>query len=383
MSATGGDDDDVSPPDSVSVQFHPLVFVHVLIALLAVFAAFALIRSASQALTTIAIGSIFGLALNPLVAHIQRRWDWPRSRSVLLVAAVAVTLVATVVIAMGPRALNQARAISTDLPKTVRQFYDLPLVGPWLEHKDAAAWVSKAAKELPNQVSTQRVSDTVDSIVGGALSTTLVLAFTIAVLLDGEYVVASIRRTIPGRWLGRADEVGHVFYTSIAQYFGGSIAVAALMGIVVLALCLVFGVPLAPLAALWAMITDLIPQIGGFLGGLLLGLLALTQGPFVFVVVLGLYVAYMSLENHVISPTVIGHAVNMSPPTTMVAALVGGAAAGVPGALVAIPLTGAVKQLYLEVRRGQPPVASNRPPLRERVKTVFHRRRAPAKDTDR
>ena len=159
----------------------------------------------------------------------------------------------------------------------------------------------------------------------------------------------------------------------IAQYFAGSLAVAVLMGVVVLALCLIFGVPLAPLAALWAMITDLIPQVGGLLGGALLGLLALTQGVFVFVVVVGLYVLYMTLENHVISPAVVGHAVDVSPPTSMLATLIGGAVAGVAGALVATPLVGATKQLYLQLRWGQQPFASERPPLRDRVKTVFPR----------
>jgi putative heme transporter len=145
------------------------------------------------------------------------------------------------------------------------------------------------------------------------------------------------------------------------------------MGVVVLALCLIFGVPLAPLAALWAMITDLIPQVGGFLGGALLGLLALTQGAFVFVVVVGLYGLYLTVENHVISPAVVGHAVDVSPPTSMLATLIGGAAAGVAGALVATPLVGATKQLYLQLRWGQQPFASERPPLRDRVKTVLPR----------
>ena len=148
---------------------------------------------------------------------------------------------------------------------------------------------------------------------------------------------------------------------AIAQYFAGSLAVAALMGVVVLALCLIFGVPLAPLAALWAMITDLIPQVGGFLGGALLGLLALTQGAFVFVVVVGLYGLYLTLENHVISPAVVGHAVDVSPPTSMLATLIGGAAAGVAGALVATPLVGATKQLYLQLRWGQQPFVRRAP----------------------
>jgi putative heme transporter len=187
-------------------------------------------------------------------------------------------------------------------------------------------------------------------------------ASAIAVLLDGERIVAAVRRSLPDRWHDRADEVGRIFYKATAQYFGGSLAVAGLMGIVVLALCLIFGVALAPLAALWAVITDLIPQIGGFLGGALLGLLALTQGPVVFVVMVGLYVLYMSIENHVISPAIVGHAVDIAPPTTMLAALVGGAAAGVPGALIATSMVGAVMQLYLQLRWG--PAAFRGPPTR-------------------
>ena len=47
----------------------------------------------------------------------------------------------------------------------------------------------------------------------------------------------------------------------------------------------------------------------------------------------------------------------------MLAALIGGAAAGVPGALVATPLVGAAKSLYLELRWGeQPEVARRHPP---------------------
>ena len=41
--------------------------------------------------------------------------------------------------------------------------------------------------------------------------------------------------------------------------------------------------------------------------------------------------------------------------STMLAALVGGAVAGVPGALVATPFVGAVKSLYLQLRWGVEP----------------------------
>jgi predicted PurR-regulated permease PerM len=110
---------------------------------------------------------------------------------------------------------------------------------------------------------------------------------------------------------------------------------------------LLLGVPLAPIAGLWVMLTNLIPQVGGFLGGAFFVLLALTESPLTAVIAAVVFLGYQQLENNVISPAVVGTAVNLSPPVTMLAALVGGAAAGVPGALVATPLLGAGKALWL------------------------------------
>ena len=73
-----------------------------------------------------------------------------------------------------------------------------------------------------------------------------------------------------------------------------------------------------------------------------------------------MFLGYQQFENNVVSPAIVGSAVNLTPPTTMLAALVGGAAAGVPGALVATPLLGAAKALYLD-QRGELPPQQGRP----------------------
>ena len=129
------------------------------------------------------------------------------------------------------------------------------------------------------------------------------------------------------------------------------------MGLFVLAVGLVLGVPLVPLAAVWAMLTDLIPQIGGALGGVVFVALALTESVPTAIIAGVLFVTYMTIENHVIQPAVIGRSVDLTAPTTMVAALIGGAVAGIPGALVATPLVGASQA---PVPRGpRPPPAAD------------------------
>ena len=135
-----------------------------------------------------------------------------RSRSVLLVAGGAIVLVVTVVVGMGPQAVDQARKVTSDVPQTVREFYDLPVVGGWLEDNDAATRADEAIEEVPGKISDRSVTRTVEGMVGGALSTVLVLAVTVAVLLDGEYLVAAIRRLVPHRWVNRGRDRTRVLH---------------------------------------------------------------------------------------------------------------------------------------------------------------------------
>ena len=111
---------------------------------------------------------------------------------------------------------------------------------------------------------------------------------------------------------------------------------------------LILGVPLAPLLGLWAAVASLIPQIGGALAGAPFVLLGFTESATTGVICLIAFVLYLNFENHILSPIIVGEAVDLSAPTTMVGAIVGASVAGVPGALVAVPLLGAGKAIYLE-----------------------------------
>jgi len=260
---------------------------------------------------------------------------------------------------LGPPAIDQAGQFEQQLPQTVEEFYTLPLVGSWLEENDAAVTVQQWVEGLPSNIDDQTVSDTVTSLVGRVASAVIVLAVAFAVMLDGEWVVGHARRLLPPSRRTAADRLGRIVYDTFGRYFAGSVTIAVLAGMNTLIIALVFDIPLAPVAAIWTMITNLIPQVGGFLGGALLAILALSVSPWVAIGAVVWFVLYMNLENNVIQPAVIGRAVNLSPPTTMMAVFIGAAVAGVPGALVATPTVGVVKRLYFVFVKGQDNLASD------------------------
>lgn len=342
----------------------------------------AIVTIAPDMVTGVAVGLVVGIALSPLSSRVQAR----TGRSTVVAAAIVgggmVLFFAAVVLLVAPPAVDQARDFSSELPTTVRELYSWPILGDRLEEADAAGQVQETIDELPARIDDETIADVGERLLGGALSAVIVVITAIGVLADGESLVRRARALVPPSLQARADELGQIVYHSFGSYFAGSLLVAVLNGMVILTAGLVLGVPLAPVAALWATLTNFIPQIGGFLGGSFFVLLALTQSPLTAAAALVVFVAYQQLENNVVSPAIVGGAVNLTPPTTMLAALVGGAAAGVPGALVATPLVGAAKALYLE-RRGELPLREDAL-LRRRIRARIDRMRERARDvTDR
>jgi predicted PurR-regulated permease PerM len=328
-----------------------LVFLAGFVALLALGG---LVGNASRTITWIGVGTLLALALDPLVSKLEGRVG-RRSIAVGTVLAGFLLAVVALVGLFGPPAARQARDLSKDLPGVVEDLGDLPLIGRQLRDADVSDKVEHFLDDLPERLAgdTTPIENAGRSVLGGALAAVATLLVAVTLLLDGHRLLARIRRLVPPRHRDMADRLGSLAYRTVGQYFAGSVLVAAIAGVSVTAVALVLGVPLAPLLGTWVAVFDLVPQIGGAVGGVPFVVLGLTQGADVGVACAIFFLLYLQFENHLLSPLIVGRTVDLSPPATMTAALVGVSAAGVVGALVAVPLLGTAKAVYLELRPSQ------------------------------
>jgi predicted PurR-regulated permease PerM len=341
-----------------------------------------LVRSVPRVVTAIAVGGLLALALNPLIDGVQRRASMRRGFAVAVVLAGFVLAIALLAVLLGPPAIREARQLQQDIPGVVRDLEDLPVIGDDLARNDVPEKVENWLQELPERLGgeTDTIESVARSVLGGAIAATGVILVTITLLLDGERIVRAARRIVPRQHRARADRIGQLFYQVVGRYFAGSLLVAVIAGLVVLMVGLALGVPLTPLLAVWVAVFDLVPQIGGAAGGIPFVLLAVTQGPIVGLAAAAFFILYLQFENHILQPLIVGQAVDLSPPATMVAALIGVSAGGVPGALVAVPTLGAAKAIYLELR--DPVEAARRARTREQDRGWLNRvRRRAARDT--
>jgi putative heme transporter len=339
-------------PDVFVADLDPRSVLALLVSLFALTLLTAMARAASRTLTWLAIGALLALALNPVVLRTQERLKVRRSVAVGVVLTTFLGLVAGLVFMLGPPVANQARDFQRELPQVLERLQDLPVVGDDIRKNDVPRKIEDWIDNLPERLGENpgQIADAGQSVLSGVLAALAIVLITITLLLDGSRVVRGLRRAVPLSRRPFVDRAGDTFYRVVGRYFAGSLLVALLSGTGVLIMGVILGLPLTPVAALWTASTNLIPQIGGFLGGSLFVALGLTEGPTTAVICVAYFLAYQQLENHVLQPVVVGEAVDLSPPATMLAALIGASAAGVPGALLATPLVGVIKALYLEVR---------------------------------
>jgi predicted PurR-regulated permease PerM len=274
-----------------------------------------------------------------------------------VVLSIVAAVVVACVLAGAEQGVQASTRVADRLPQIVGDLERAPLVGGWLRERDASTWVSEQIADAPQRLSAARPSTWVPGVTARLVDLWWTIVLAAAFLFDGERVVRGAVARVPAVHRRQAHRLVAATGTALTGYAAGAALLATINGTVVFTIAVVLGLGLAPVVAVWAFVWNFVPQIGGFMGGVPLILFALVSGPAHALVASGLFLTYQLIENHVIQPAVIGAAIDVPPWGTLLAALAGGAAAGVLGAVLLTPLVGVVRVIRRELRRDDFPGA--------------------------
>jgi predicted PurR-regulated permease PerM len=139
------------------------------------------------------------------------------------------------------------------------------------------------------------------------------------------------------------------------------VALTDAIGIMIVAAIL--GVPFVAAIGVLVFLGAFIPMVGATIAGTVAVLVALVdQGPWTALLMLGGVILVQQIEGHVLQPFLMGRWVSVHPLAVIIAIGCGVLVAGIPGALVAVPLAAAVNAVvqhlatYTEV--GEDPQAA-------------------------
>jgi predicted PurR-regulated permease PerM len=295
--------------------------------------------------------------LQPLSARLCRS-GLPR------LAATWVTLLVAAAVLGGLAALV-ANRVSADYPTlvaetkhTVTQIQSL-LSGPPFHVKNND--VQKFLNDIPGYLSKHKslVEGTV--VTGGKIASeffgglVLMLFVTFFLIKDGERIWKWLIGAMAAGTARRVDRAGHAAWLAVVYYMRGTVAVAAIHGVVIGLVLWIMGVPLALPLAVLVFLAAFVPLVGLLVAGALAIVVTLaTKGWVDAVILLGILIVEDQLEAHLLQPQVVGRVIRLHPLAVILSLAVGGVLAGVPGAVVAVPIVAVITRALPELRRDEP-----------------------------
>lgn len=198
------------------------------------------------------------------------------------------------------------------------------------------------AKTIP--AITSFIFDSISSVLSGIFTKLMIFGFVFFGLIEGPKMVAAIKAGIPKKRIDEVVWTCRTLYSSIASYITGNLFISFIAGATTALFSFVIGLPYIGLIAVAVAICDLIPMFGAYLFGIFLGLFSLLFLGWDAAVISVIYVIiYQQFENQILSPIVYNKANKLSPLTVLVVVSLGGAIAGMLGALIAIPVGSTVQ----------------------------------------
>jgi putative heme transporter len=301
-----------------------------------------------EVIAWILVALFVALALNPAVKWLALR-GVPRGVAVGGVLLAATGILALLVGTMVPVLVEQGRGLVKAGPDMLERLRESRLV-EWVDSH--AGWLESAKRELG--VRAGGAARPIFRFVGG-LFTGLLAALTVTVLtifmlmFGGDLFHGALEWIAPDkrpRYVMLAGKIHH----AVGGYVSGALLIALIGGVVTTITLVVAGVPyFLPLGLLMTFL-GLVPFLGAILGGaLVVGITFLSAGTQAGVITLVVFLIYQQAENHLLQPLVQRRTIKMNPLLIATIMLLGTALAGVLGALLALPMAGAIQVVLADV----------------------------------
>ena len=321
----------------------------------------------SAALGPFVVGLVLAYLLDMPVERMSRV-GFPRWLAVLIVYAIAVFVVIEA-------AVLTIRPLADEMSTFIREFPSfMTRVTDAYAHLDLAPTLRNAIDKWLNELGAGiagldptallPVVSGIAGIVASIVGYILIPVWVFYLIKDRPALTAAAARSMPLAWWRDVRAISDLVLRVFGQWLRGqlflglTVGVATFAGLILLSATVdpIFG-RFAVLLSVIAGVLELLPIIGPIIAAIPAVLLAFTAGLDVAVAAVIMYTVIQQLENNLLVPKIQGDAVELHPSAVMFALVIGGAIAGLLGAILALPITAAARDVfrYLFHRLDDPP----------------------------
>ena len=329
-----------------------------------VVALIALAFAASHVLILVLVAVILAAGLEPFIAWVRGHLPIGRGPTILLVYVLFLAIVIGLAFVIVPAAISQLERTMASLPPFLERAREwATTVRPSGLSRSLLALVDAAARVVQPPVSTApapgqvvQVGLTVAETVTSLLTLLTVVYFW---LTEHARLQRYVLAFVPTDRRKRARDVWNSAETRLGMWVRGQLILMATIGIGAAAIYTVLGVPAALLLGLIAAVAEAIPIIGPLLGAIPAVVVGATVSPQLGLEVAGAYLVLQILEGNVLVPLVMRNTIGISPFLVILSVLIGGAAGGFVGALLAVPIAAVGEVLIEGLQSREIPVAQD------------------------
>ncbi len=296
------------------------------------------------------IGILLATAVDP-VARALRRIGLNRPASILSVYLLIFLIVGGLISYLIPPIVNQATDFFTNLPRVadnLQRRYGASDIA-WV--RDLAAAGAQRLRDFsdhPPDVSgvvKDKAVNVLSSVFGGLLSLVTVLLISFYWLTERALIRRALLGFVPVQRRTRVNDIWTHIETKLGAWFRAQLILCAIIGVSSAVGYGIMGLQFWPLLALIAGVTEIIPILGPWIGGVPAILIALTVSPVKALIVAVFIIVLQQIEGNVLVPRIQGDAVGLTPLPVILAILAGTTLAGPIGGILAVPIAAIIQVL--------------------------------------
>jgi predicted PurR-regulated permease PerM len=289
----------------------------------------------------VVIALLLAALASPVVAWLQRL-GLPRKVAALVIVVLGVLGIAALVAFVSNQVSAGMGDLSDQVVNGINQIRDWLRDGPLkITDSQLSTGLDQVQKKLSDMSSEAFATATeVGTAVGHLVAGLFIVLFaTYFFLADGTMIWTWIVRIFPRAARTRADSSGRVAWRSLTQFVRATVMVAATDAIGIMIGAAILQVPFVSAIGVLVFLGAFIPLVGAFVSGTVAVLVALVaQGPVTALIMFGVVVLVQQIEAHILQPFLMGRFVSVHPLGVIIAIALGVIVAGIPGALIAVPL---------------------------------------------
>ena len=321
-----------------------------------------LANAAAQVLLLIFISILLASALEPMVLTLRGRLPLGRGSTILAVYLVFFVVVIGFALLVVPAALAQAERVMTSLPPLFEDLSEQAAVLRPAALADSLTALIDAVAVNFDPAPPPRPDEVVEvwtAVAEAAIALATVLTLVFFWLVENARLQRYVLAYLPARRRAGARLAWNEVERRLGLWVRGQLILMGAIGLATGVAYTLLGVPGAVLLGLIAAIAEAIPIIGPLLGAIPAILVAATISPELALTVAGVYAVLQLIEGSVLVPIVMRNAIGISPFLVLVSLLVGGTAAGVVGALIAVPIAAALEIVLSRLQARETPVVQD------------------------